>query len=96
MGDTTLACFGRIPWIDSQGARQAQRRQATCRDNDGGDGDNEDGEVEHDGGDDNDNNDYDDVNIDVIEDNDDEDGTRMMRWRRGRMDDDDAMAMGGQ
>ena len=63
-------------------------------DNDGGDGDNDDGEVEHDGGDTNNNND-DDVNIDVIEDNDD-DGTTMMRWRRGQMDNNDAMAMGGQ
>jgi hypothetical protein len=23
MGDTALACFSQIPWIDSQGARQA-------------------------------------------------------------------------
>ena len=46
-------------------------------------------------GDEDDNDDNDNVNIDVIEDNGD-DGTTMMRWRKGRMDDDDAMAMGGQ
>jgi len=66
-------------------------------DNDGGDGDNDDGEVERDGGDDdNDDNDNDDdVNIDIVEDDDDHEMTTM-RWRRGRMDDNDAMAMGGQ
>jgi hypothetical protein len=51
--------------------------------------------VEHDGGDDDNNNDDDDVYIDVVEDN-DNDGTTTMRWRRGLIDDDDAMAMGGQ
>jgi hypothetical protein len=51
--------------------------------------------VEHDGGDDNDNVVLDDVNIDVVEDN-DNDGTTTMRWRRGRIDDDDVMAMGSQ
>jgi hypothetical protein len=71
------------------------------KDSDGGDGDNDKGEVEHDGGDNNDNDDNDDnddnndVNIDVVEDN-GNDGTTTMRWRRGRMDNDDAMAMGGQ
>ena len=64
--------------------------------NDGGDGDNDDGEVEHDGGDDDDNDNNDGVNIDVVED-DNDDGTTRMRWRQGRMDNDDAaMAMGGQ
>ena len=58
-----------------------------------GDGDNDDGEVEYDG-DDNVNDDEDVVNIDVIED-DNNDGTTTMRWQRGRMDDNDAMAMGG-
>ena len=29
MGDTALACFGQIPWIDSQGAWQARRWGAT-------------------------------------------------------------------
>jgi len=29
MSDTALACFGRTPWIDSQGARQALRRRVT-------------------------------------------------------------------
>ena len=62
---TALAWFGRILWIDSQGARQARRRRA---DNDGGDGDNDDGEVEHDGGDDDDNDNDDGINIDVVED----------------------------
>jgi hypothetical protein len=66
-----------------------------ANDNDGSDGDNNDGEVEHDGGDDDNNDDDDDVYIDVVED-DDNDGTTTMRWQRGRMDDDDAMAMGGQ
>jgi hypothetical protein len=43
----------------------------------------------------NDNDDGDNVNIDVVED-DDDDGMTTMRWQRGRMDDNDAMAMGGQ
>ncbi len=64
-------------------------------DNDGGDGDNDDGEVERDVGDDDDNDNDDDINIDVVEDYDD-DGMTTMRWRRGRMDDHDAMTMGGQ
>jgi hypothetical protein len=51
--------------------------------------------VEHDGGDYDDNVVLDDVNIDVVED-DDNDGTTTMRLRRGQMDDDDAMTMGGQ
>jgi hypothetical protein len=37
----------------------------------------------------------DDINFDVVED-DDNDGTTTMRWRQGRMDDSNAMAMGGQ
>ena len=93
MGDTALACFGRIPWIDSQGARRTTTTSDDvdddgdsddndANDNDGGDGDNDDGEVEHDGGDDNDNDDDDDVNIDVVEDDDDD----------GRWDDDNEMA----
>ena len=28
MGDTALACFGRIPWIDHQGVRRAQQQRA--------------------------------------------------------------------
>ena len=51
--------------------------------------------MEHDGGDDDDNVVLEDVNIDVVEDN-DNDGTTTMRWRRGRIDDDDVMAMGSQ
>ena len=52
--------------------------------------------MEHDGGDDDNNdNDDDDVYIDVVKD-DNNDGTTMMRWGQGRMDDDDAMAMGGK
>ena len=54
-----------------------------------------DGEVEHDEGDDDDNDNNNDVNIDVIED-DGDNGSMMMRWQRGRMDDNDGMAMGGQ
>jgi hypothetical protein len=37
MGDTALACFGRIPWIDCQGVRLARRRQSNNVDNDGND-----------------------------------------------------------
>ena len=101
MGDTALACFGRILWIDSQGARQARvdddgdSDDNDANDNDGGNGDNNDGEVEHNSGDDDDNDNDDDVNIDVVED-DNDDGTSTMRWRRGRMGDNNAMAMGGQ
>jgi len=51
--------------------------------------------VEHDGSDYNGNAVLDNVNIDVVKDNDD-DGTTTMRWQQGRMDNDDAMAMGGQ
>ncbi len=63
--------------------------------NDGGNGDNDNGEVEHNNGDDDKNDDDNNVNIDVVED-DVDDGMMTMRWRRGQMDDDDAMAMGGQ
>ena len=67
-----------------------------ANDKDGSNGDNNDGEVERDGGDNDCNNlDNDDVNVDVVKD-DINVGTTTMRWRRGRMDDDDAMAMGGQ
>ena len=70
MGDTALACFGRIPWIDRQGVQQAQRRQignvnddgdngdsngSDTDDKDGGDyGNNEEGDVDGDCGDNND------------------------------------------
>jgi len=66
-----------------------------ANDKDGGDGNNNDREVEHDGGDANNNDEDDDVNIDIIEDN-DNDGMMTMRWRRVRLDDNDAMVMGGQ
>jgi hypothetical protein len=66
-----------------------------ANDNDDGDGDNNDGEVEDDGGDDDDNDNEDNVNIDVVKDN-DNDGMTTMRWQQGQMDDNDAMAMGGQ
>jgi len=66
-----------------------------ANDNDGGNGDNDDWEVEHNSGDDDNNDSNDDINIDVIE-NDIDDGTTAMRWQRGRMDDNDVMAMGGQ
>jgi len=62
-----------------------------ANDNNGGDGDNN----EHDGGDDDNNDDNNDINIDVVKGNGD-DGTTTMRWQRGRIDDDDAMAMGSQ
>jgi hypothetical protein len=102
MGDTALACFGRIPWINSQGARQARRQRATmsmvtatakttmpttmmaAMATTTMDKWNTTAVTTDD-----------DVNIDVVEDN-DNDGTTTMRWRQGRMDDDDAMAMGGQ
>ncbi len=66
MGNTALACFGRIPTIVRQGA---QWQQATTSDyvddngnsggsdadnKDGDDGNNDDGEVDSDGGDNND------------------------------------------
>ncbi len=38
MGDTALACFGRIPWIDRQGVRRAQQRQSDHVDDDGNNG----------------------------------------------------------
>ncbi len=68
-----------------------------ANDKDGGDGNNNNGEVDHNGGDDNNNNNdnEDDVNVGVVED-DDDDRTTTMRCRRGQLDDDDAMAMGGQ
>ncbi len=49
----------------------------------GSNGNNKDGEVGHDGGDDDNDND-DDVNVDVIEDNGDNQ-TMTMRWRRARL-----------
>jgi hypothetical protein len=39
MGDTALACFGRIPWIGRQGVRRAGRRQSDNVDKDGNNGD---------------------------------------------------------
>ena len=82
MDDTALACFGRIPWIDRQGVRQARRRQSNDVDDDGDDGNsdgsgannrdgdddgsNEEGDIDGNGGS---NNDYD---------NDDDDGTTTM------------------
>ncbi len=38
MGDTALACFGRIPWIDRQGVRRARQQQSNNADDDGNDG----------------------------------------------------------
>ena len=91
MGDTTLACFGRIPTNDHQGA---QRRRATTSedfdddsdsdgsnidDKDGEYGINDDGEVYSDGGNNDDNDDSDDdVDVDFVHDN-DNDGTMSMR-----------------
>jgi hypothetical protein len=39
MGDTALACFGRISWIDRQGVQRARRRQSNDVDDDGDGGD---------------------------------------------------------
>ncbi len=76
VGDTALACFGRIPWIDRQGKCRARHRQSNdvnddsdngdsdgsnADDKDGGDdGNNNKGDVDGDGGGD-DNYDNDDV-----------------------------------
>jgi hypothetical protein len=38
MGDTALACFGQIPWIDHQGVRRARQQQSDNVDDDGDDG----------------------------------------------------------
>ena len=94
MDDTALACFGRIPWIDSQGAQQACQRQETMskmmasataatpttrQDGDDGDNGTGEGEVDSDGVNDNEVNNHDDVNVDIVED-DIDDGTTTMRW----------------
>ncbi len=79
MGDTALACFGRIPWIDCQGVRRARQRQSDdvdddgdngnsygrdANDRDGGnDGDNDEGDIDGNVGGD-DNYDNNDVNND--------------------------------
>ncbi len=61
MGDTVLACFGRIPWTDRQGVRRARRRQSDDVDDDGDDGDIDGSDdADRDGGDD-ENNDEGDV-----------------------------------
>ena len=93
MGDTTLACFGWIPWIDSQGAWQAWCQQATMSmmtatvmtvmpttRQDGDDGNNDDGEVDSDG----------------VNNEDNKDNVKTMKWQQGWMDDKDAMAMDNQ
>ena len=63
MGDTALACFGRIPWIDRQGVRRARRQQSDNVDDDGDDGDDGDSDGsdadDKDGGDDGNNNECD-------------------------------------
>ncbi len=41
VGDTALACFGRIPWIGRQGVRRAQQQQSDNGNDDGNDGDSD-------------------------------------------------------
>jgi len=105
MGDTALAFFGRIPWIDRQGVWRAWRRQSNDVNDDGDDGDSDgsdaddrdggdngninEGDVDGDGGGDNDY-DNDDVN-DNDDDDDNDDGTTTMRWQRQQWNDNDAM-----
>ena len=100
MGDTTLACFGRMPWIDRQGVQQAQRLQSDNVDDDDNngnsngsnannrdgcnDGNNNEGDVDGDGGGDDD---YDNDDINNDDDNDDN-GMTTMRWQRRRWNDD--------
>ncbi len=107
MGDTALACFGRIPWIDRQGVRGARLRQSDdvnddgnngnsngsdTNNRDGGDnGNNDKGDINSDGGGDDDY-DNDDVSNGDDDDDDDDDGTTTMRWRRGRWNDEDGTA----
>jgi hypothetical protein len=104
MGDTALACFGQIPWIDHQGVQQARRQKSDDVDDDGNDGDsngsdanewdggnngnNNEGDV---GGDDGGDNDYDndDVNKDDSEGN---DGMTTMRCRQRRWNDNNGKA----
>ena len=64
-------------------------------DDDNNDDDDDDDNNDNDDDDNDDNDDDDNVNIDVIKD-DNDNGMKTMRWRRGQMYDDDAMAMGGQ
>ncbi len=52
MGDTALACFGRIPWIDRQGVRRAQQRQSNNVNDDGNGGDSNGSDADDKDGDD--------------------------------------------
>ena len=47
MGNTALACFGRIPWIDRQAVRQAQRQQSNDVNNDSNGGNSNDDSDRH-------------------------------------------------
>ena len=57
MGDTPLACFSRIPWIDRQGVRRARRQPSVDVDGDGDNGDSNGSDADNkDGGNDGNNN----------------------------------------
>ncbi len=90
MGDTALACFGQIPWIDRQGVRQARRRQSDDVDDDGDDSDDGD---DGDGGDDGDDGDGGDS---VSSDADDEDGGNDGNNNKGDVDGDGGRRRGLQ
>ncbi len=110
MGDTALACFGWIPWIDCQGVQRARQRQSddvnddgnkgnsdgsNANDRDGGkDGNNDEGDIDGNGGG---NDDYDnnDVN-DNDNDNDDDDAMATTTMERQGWNDNNVMAMGSQ
>ncbi len=106
MGDTTLACFGQIPWIDRQGVRRAQQQQSNNVDNDGNNGDSDGSNADNkDGGNDGNNN-KGDVDGDCsgnnnynnydVNDNNNNDGMTTMQWRRRQWNNNDMMVMGLQ
>ena len=104
MGDTALACFGRIPWIGRQGVRRARRRQSNDVDNDGGDDDNNGSDANDKDGSDDGNNDEgdadsngtgnDDYDNNDVNNNNDDDGTTTMQWRQRQWNDNNLMVMG--
>ncbi len=92
VGDTALACFGRIPWIDRQGVRWSWRRQSNDVDDDSDDGNSNGSDANNKDGDNDGNNDKGDVNgngggddnydnNDVVND-DNNDGMTTMWWQR--------------
>jgi hypothetical protein len=64
IGDTALACFGQIPWIDRQGVRRAQQRQSNDVADDGDNGNSDGSDANDKDGGDNGNNDKGDINGD--------------------------------